>query len=62
MYRQACPIKVVWIIKSNPDIIGSMEINRMRQVIQAAVHIGRSYFLEVLKWMRKFGHLYIVFV
>jgi len=29
----------------------------MRQVIQAAVHIGRSYFREVLKWMRKFGHL-----
>jgi len=34
----------------------------MRQVIQAAVHIGRSYFREVLKWMLKFGHLYIVFV
>ena len=34
----------------------------MRQVIQAAVHIGRSYFREALKWMRKFGPLYIVFV
>ena len=39
-----------------------MEINRMRQVIQAADHIGRSYSREALIWMRKFGHLYIVFV
>ena len=34
----------------------------MRQVIQAADHIGHSYFREALIWMRKFGHLYIVFV
>ena len=33
----------------------------MRQVIQAADHIGRSYSQEVLIWMLKFGHLYIVF-
>ncbi len=34
----------------------------MRQVIQAAVHIGRSYSREVLILMRKFDLLYIVFV
>ncbi len=34
----------------------------MRQVIQAADHIGRSYSRKAIKWMRKISLLYIVFV